>query len=127
MLDDLYSKKNFIDRGDCIELVKPINNIKMVEKISSNDEFTWNEARRYADNLRKGGYSDWQLPTSEELKTIFFIIDDICGNKSKNEECWSSEKTDYKGWVSCVNAAGEGSVWNPEVKEPHVRCVRHFH
>lgn len=122
------SKENFIDRGDYIELVKPINNIKMVEKISSNDEFTWNEARRYADNLRKGGFNDWQLPTIEELKTIFLIIDDICGNKSKNEECWTSEEINFNGErVSCINAAGERSDWKPDVKEPHVRCVRHFH
>ena len=120
-----YSKENFIDRGDYIELVKPINNIKMVEKISGNDEFTWNEARRYADNLRKGGFSDWQLPTKNELESIFLVIDDICGNKSKNEEdFWTSEING--GRVSCLNAVGEHSGWKPDVKEPHVRCVRHF-
>ncbi len=33
-------------------------------------EYTWHEAEKYAKNLRLGGYSDWRLPTTEEIYKI---------------------------------------------------------
>jgi uncharacterized protein (TIGR02145 family) len=33
-------------------------------------EYTWEEAKKYAKNLRLGGYDDWRLPTKEELNKI---------------------------------------------------------
>jgi tetratricopeptide (TPR) repeat protein len=31
----------------------------------------WDDSNRYVRNLRTGGYSDWRMPTVEELKTIY--------------------------------------------------------
>ena len=31
---------------------------------------TWKEAKTYCENLTLGGYSDWRLPSEEELKSI---------------------------------------------------------
>jgi hypothetical protein len=31
----------------------------------------WHEANEYAKQLRLGGYSDWRLPTIEELEKLY--------------------------------------------------------
>ena len=30
----------------------------------------WSQANKYAKNLKLGGFSDWRLPTIDELKTL---------------------------------------------------------
>ena len=30
----------------------------------------WDDAKRYADNFKGGGYTDWRLPTATELETL---------------------------------------------------------
>ena len=32
---------------------------------------TWEEAKNYCSNYRGGGYTDWRMPTVEELATLF--------------------------------------------------------
>lgn len=34
-------------------------------------KMTWAEAQEYASNLNLGEYSDWRVPTIDELKTLF--------------------------------------------------------
>ena len=57
--------------NEYIELSSPVGNIFMIEKNPSNEEFNWEGAMNYAKKLRKGGFSDWRLPTTEELRLIY--------------------------------------------------------
>ena len=66
-----------IDKGDYIELSPAIGNIRMIAK-ERYPELTWNEAFDYAKKLRAGGFSDWRLPTKEELVMIY-KMKDRCG------------------------------------------------
>jgi hypothetical protein len=34
-------------------------------------EYTWDQAKTAALNYRGGGYSDWRLPTKEELALVY--------------------------------------------------------
>ena len=70
---EMEVKANCIDRGDYIELVHPVGNIRMIEKMCSPNEMTWYDAMQYAKNLRKGGFSDWRVPTLQELNEIYKI------------------------------------------------------
>jgi len=80
----------FLDRGDYIELKKPVGNIRMIEKGCSNYMMDWNHAMEYAENLRKGGFTDWRVPTKEELE-IIYKIKDACGIENVNAWWfWSS-------------------------------------
>lgn len=84
---------NFTDRGDYIELVKPIGTIRMIQKGSATVPMNWNDAMDYAKNLKLGGFTDWHLPTIEELKEIY-TIQKICGiEKSDDSWFWSSSSS----------------------------------
>ena len=69
---------NIVDKGDYIELSPAIGNIRMIAKKRSPEELTWDEAFDYAKKLRTGGFSDWRVPTKEELE-IIYKIKDRCG------------------------------------------------
>ena len=69
-VSDPYAKENFIDRGDYYELSIPIGSICMIEK-PSNVSRHYNLAKDYHKKCRAGGFSDWRLPTIDELEMIF--------------------------------------------------------
>ena len=76
-----------------------------------NLKMTWDEAVDYCDNLTECGYSDWHLPTIDELKMLVLNCDSIapsgeCGVTddclSKND-CWTSK--------SCTPSCPVHSSW----------------
>ena len=64
-------EKIFIDHGDYIELIEPIGGIKMITKIAG--KMSWNAAEASSKKSRIGNFSDWRLPTKEELKHLYQI------------------------------------------------------
>lgn len=66
---------------------------------STNDIHTWQEADDYCENLTKDGYSDWRLPTIDEIRFMIrncentelggacLVSDPDC----LGTECWSEE------------------------------------
>ncbi|MBO4699939.1 acyl carrier protein [bacterium] len=118
------NEDNFIDRGDYIELKEPIGNIRMIEKVCSPHEMNWYEAIQYAENLRKGGFTDWRVPTKDELLEIY-KIKDICGIHKDEGWFWSSstlsDDADYAWFVYF----GNGYVsYSNKTSSNDVRCVR---
>jgi hypothetical protein len=43
----------------------------MWTKGDNNKDIDWNQANKYARQLRLGGYSDWRLPTIDNLKKLY--------------------------------------------------------
>lgn len=72
-VSDPYSKENFIDRGDYYELVIPIGTIRMIEK-PLKVERRYELAKNYHKKCSAGGFSDWRLPTIDELEMIFQAV-----------------------------------------------------
>ena len=81
-------KYNFIDKGWYVELVHPIGRINMIEKCwTKNPNF--DSAQDYAKNLRLGGFTDWRIPSINELE-IIYKIKDFLGINAPDGIFWSS-------------------------------------
>ena len=86
----------------------------------------WHDAMDYAKKLNLGGFTDWHVPTIEELKEIY-KIQKICGiEKSDDSWFWSSSPSAedlnsasyigfFKGKSGCNSKTGSFGC---------VRCVR---
>ncbi len=37
----------------------------------NGEDINWNDAKRYCKNYRGGGYTDWRMPTQEELAGLY--------------------------------------------------------
>jgi Protein of unknown function (DUF1566) len=74
----------------------------------------WGEAVRFAKNLRLGGYSDWRLPTIEELEELY---DPRSGNENNirgpflltSSSVWSSKRMARRGGTSTSRTGGAPS------------------
>ena len=109
-----YSKENFIERGDYIELKNPIFGIKMIQKWC---EFVrWDDAKNYSQNLGLGGFVDWRIPTLNELKALKSIIN-ICDCPYQYYIFWCSTRQSFDFDSGKVKNCGN-SDYN------FVRCVR---
>jgi hypothetical protein len=65
----------------------------------------WDLASEYCRNLRLGGYSDWRLPTIDELEGIY---DRSLAKQYKAKG--PIELSDSRVWSGTTNASGE--VWS---------------
>lgn len=116
-------KANCIDRGDYIELIRPVLGIRMIEKECSSNFMTWDQAMQYAKNLRKGGFSDWRVPTKEELLEIS-KIKDICGINGYYPSFWSSSTLSDDTSVAWIVYFDSFVSDDYKTNINHVRCVR---
>ena len=119
----LYSRENFIDRDDYIELIHHIGNIHMIEKCCSNEHFTWNEAIEYAKNLKIGEFEDWRIPTKEELEVIYKIKND-CGINKFDDCFWSSTCADNTECALLMNFYFGKEYYGHKSYKYYCRCVR---
>lgn len=62
--------ENCIDHGEYIEFIRPIDGITMIQKCN-NQSMDIKAAIDYVCKLNVGGFTDWQLPSIENLKTLY--------------------------------------------------------
>ena len=97
---------------------------------AANITKTWEDAKAYCDALTLGGYSDWRLPTIEELEGIVDYGRVVPGIDPMFQHTTAS---DY--WSSTTNAEYRDNVWRvrfydgqsdsyPKTDDFYVRCVR---
>ena len=67
-------------------------------------DIDWHDANQYAGQLRLGGYSDWRLPTIDELEKLYDPQD-----SSANKIRKPFRLTSY--WVWSSTKEGSGSAW----------------
>lgn len=108
--DDLYGQDanylkgevmSYNDNGDYT--ITDLNTGLMWEQVPSSEDYTWDEAVAYCENLELGGYDDWRMPSCKELYSIsdfgagwpylntdYFSLADP-DEVSKDEQYWSSD------------------------------------
>jgi len=101
---------------------------KLMWSESVNKHMTWEEAIKYANDLREGGYDDWRLPTIEELVSLidYTKFGPACNDTRMNSaRYWSC--TTYAGNTSYAWSVffNFGSVYYQyKANNGYVRCVR---
>ena len=85
---------------------------------------TWENAKTLCRNYRGGGYSDWYLPTKDELNNIYQNLRGT-GKIVTNGRYWSSSPNFDYAWVQSFS---DGDQYSGDLKLPiyYVRAVRAF-
>ena len=97
----------------------------------SEDSFIWKDALSHCENLEYGGYSDWRLPTPQELLTIVdnskyaLTIDSTYFPNMKNT-FWTGQENSGDTSRGFYFSAYYGGVWRDKLKTEtsNVICVR---
>ena len=93
--------------------------------------YEWAEAGSYCENLEYAGYSDWRLPTPQELLTIVDnskygpAIDTSYFPGTPSNYFWSSStyvNSTSSAWCVYFSSGGVGNNYKPS--SGYVRCVR---
>ena len=99
----------------------------MPSMISNESASTMNfgAALRYCKNLNEGGFTNWYLPTFEELTYILSIGGINVSNESSNNDIWARQINSYaSNRVQSINF-NTGAVSAPSGdSNNYVRCVR---
>ena len=91
-------------------------------------EVNWETAKTMAKNFRGGGYSDWYLPTKDELNLVYKNLRKT-GKISGNSWHWSSSAYDNDyAWPQRFSDGDQGSYYGDRYKgrTKSVRAVRAF-
>ena len=100
------------------------------DKSVTNTYLNWSDAKNYCKNLTFAGYSDWRLPTENELLSI---TDDTIYNPAIKKEFKYVKSSAY--WSSTPNVSDSKNAWNVyfdyandyydyKTYKYYVRCVR---
>ena len=87
------------------------------------NRMTWDQARERVKTLNRGGFSDWSLPTKEELDELYINKDQI--GKFQHDYYWSDEKYDeFAAWNQLFSIGNQYTLGkNCDFR---VRAVRRF-
>jgi len=99
--------------------------------------YTWEEAKKYALELKLGGFNDWKLPTIDELKTIlthhknqgkngkFYIKKEFIDNLEDDGWFWSnSESKEYPSYAWNINFKSGNNALEHKGNRFFLLCVR---
>lgn len=117
---------SYQDNGD--GTVSDNNTGLMWQQIPTTDEFSWQEAVDYCNELELGGYDDWRIPSCKELYSIsdfssgwpylntdYFKL--ASGEVSKDEQYWSSNF-----YVGVTVEGGENAAFGVNHVTGHIKA-----
>ncbi len=82
----------------------------------------WNHASSYCKRLNYAGYSDWRLPTSDELTNVH-NIDGQVFKYFRDKDFWTSTPTTERKYY-VVYPADAYIYKRPKIQSNFIRCVR---
>ena len=90
-------------------------------------EYQWDEALKVAKNYKGGGFTNWQLPTKEQLNNIYVNLKDNSSANLGDTWHWSSSEyndSDSDAWVQFFSNGNQYSALKTKIGR--VRAVRAF-
>ncbi len=95
------------------------------------EKMTWDKAITECKALEYDGYSDWRLPSLNELNKLFLAKSSVGGFADSDEYYWSSsvEKSGKKGVIIWYQDFGDGTqiyIDSGKTEDNRVRAVRAF-
>jgi hypothetical protein len=97
----------------------------LVAAITDLGNMDWNSAKTACEELILNGYSDWHLPSKEELNSVYVNLNQIGVGGFADDVYWSSTESDSgNAWGQGFSSGrqyndGKGNKYN-------VRAVRAF-
>ena len=113
-------------RGPGGGLVFHIDGPKAYEVSEMLGKHQWAEAKKMAEGYRGGGFSDWRLPTKEELNLVYQNLRKP-GIITGTGDDWHWSSSQYHSTIAWAQRFGDGGqVPNSDHYEYAVRAIRSF-
>ncbi len=109
------------------------NNTNLIWQKTDGGEMTYENAVLYCDTLTLGGYTDWRLPTAQELFSIHLFdannpaLNTTIFTKTTAEYWWSSDKQAGNASIIWATNAGGGIGNHPKTETLSAGGTKHFH
>jgi hypothetical protein len=97
----------------------------LVVAISDLGQLDWNIAKSACEELKLNGYSDWYLPSKEELNVVYVNLARSGVGGVEGVYWTSTEDINDEAWRVSINNGNENG-YNPKNYEYDVRAVRAF-
>ena len=97
----------------------------LVAAITDLGNMDWNSAKTACEELILNGYSDWHLPSKEELNSVYVNLKQVGGGGFADNDYWSSTEDHYSNvWEQNFGNGSQHRYWNGRT---NVRAVRTFY
>ncbi|MEI7675189.1 MAG: DUF1566 domain-containing protein [Bacteroidales bacterium] len=109
------------------------NNTGLIWQKTDGGEMTYENAIVYCDTLTLGGYTDWRLPTAQELFSIHLFdsnnpaLNTTIFTKTLAEYWWSSDRQPGSTTNIWATNAGGGIGNHPKTETLSAGGTKHFH
>ena len=119
----VYSQERPIERGGYIVYEKDGHGL--VAAPTDLGTYYWDYAKKYSDTLTLNGYSDWRLPSKEELNSLYENRDKIGG--FGDGIYWSCDDDSTHAWVQSFDNGEQHNYYKyGDFTSYGVRAVRAF-
>jgi len=99
----------------------------LVAAITDLGNLDWNSAKTACEELILNGYSDWHLPSKEELNSVYVNLKQVGVGGFANNFYWSSTETNNNNaWPQYFNNGLQGYSHLYKNYKCNVRAVRAF-
>lgn len=102
------------------------SNLMWSTEESGGDGISWTDAKGYCENYRGGGYTDWRMPTLNELLSLYYDTKKYRKHIKLSVEQWTSVTRDTKALGVRVAYMSKNTYWSRKSNryKMHVLPVR---